>query len=106
MQEPYRKGGKENSESILASMLAGDIVKCCTKHRQRYRWAGQSSFEKPLDQDADLSEVTGKATRSVALTRVANRSCVVEEPAHAEKQHAREPGDHWNASLPSRSRPA
>src|SRR5215471_9268083 len=31
--------------------------------------------------------------------RVASRSCVVEEPAHAEKQHAREPGDLWSASL-------
>ena len=30
---------------------------------------------------------------AAALTRVAARSCVVLEPAHAEKQHAREPGD-------------
>ena len=30
---------------------------------------------------------------AAALTRAAGRSCVVLEPAHAEKQHAREPGD-------------
>ena len=30
---------------------------------------------------------------AAALTRAAVRSCVVLEPAHAEKQHAREPGD-------------
>src|SRR6478672_10038061 len=30
---------------------------------------------------------------AAALARVAARSCVVLEPAHAEKQHAREPGD-------------
>src|SRR5262249_44680859 len=34
------------------------------------------------------------------------RSCVVQEPAHAEKQHAREPGDLRSASVPTRSRPA
>ena len=34
-----------------------------------------------------------------------DRSCVVVEPAHAEKQHAREPGDLQSASIPSRSRP-
>jgi len=33
----YRKG---SSESILASSLAGDIVRCRVKRRQRYRWAG------------------------------------------------------------------
>jgi retron-type reverse transcriptase len=38
MQEPYRKG---SSESILASSLAGDIVRCLLKRRQRHRWAGR-----------------------------------------------------------------
>src|SRR5215471_3037604 len=38
--------------------------------------------------------------------RVVSRSCVVEEPAHAEKQHAREPGDLWSASKETRSRTA
>src|SRR5262245_38563331 len=33
-----------------------------------------------------------------------DRSCVVEEPAHAEKQHAREPGDLLHV-LVERSRP-
>jgi len=50
MKEPYRKG---NSESILASSLAGDIARWRLKRRQRYRWAGLLSFEKPMEQDAD-----------------------------------------------------
>jgi hypothetical protein len=43
MKKPYKKG---ESESILASSLAGGIARCCLKHRQRYRWAGPLSFEK------------------------------------------------------------
>src|SRR5260370_42648633 len=46
----YRKG---SSESILASSLAGDIARCRLKRRQRYRWAGGLSFEKPMEQDAE-----------------------------------------------------
>jgi hypothetical protein len=44
---------ERNSESILALSLAGDIVRCRLKRRQRYRWAGLLSFEKPMEQDAD-----------------------------------------------------
>src|ERR1700686_1116444 len=51
MQEPYRKG---SSESILTSSLAGDIARCLLKRRQRHRWAGRLSCEKPVDQDADF----------------------------------------------------
>jgi hypothetical protein len=36
---------------------------------------------------------------------VSSRSCVVLEPAHAEKQHAREPGDLWSASARKGRRP-
>jgi len=43
MIEPYRKG---ESESILASSLAGDIARYRLKRRQRYLWAGLLSFEK------------------------------------------------------------
>ena len=50
MKEPYGKG---DSESILASSLAGDIARHRLKRRQRYRWAGLLSFEKPMEQDAD-----------------------------------------------------
>src|SRR5260370_16904809 len=50
MKEPYRKG---SSESILASSLAGDTARYRLKRRQRYRWAGLLSFEKPMEQDAD-----------------------------------------------------
>src|SRR5215471_13431501 len=43
-------------------------------------------------QDADSIPVEEGKT-AAASPRVAVRSCVVLEPAHAEKQHAREPGD-------------
>src|SRR5258706_5956064 len=52
MQEPYRKG---SSESILTSSLAGNIVRCFLKRRQRHRWAGRLSCEKPVDLDADCT---------------------------------------------------
>jgi hypothetical protein len=45
MRKPYRKG---NSESILASSLAGEIARFRLKRRERYRWAGLLSFEKPV----------------------------------------------------------
>jgi hypothetical protein len=44
---------KGSSESILALSLAGVIARCRLKRRQRYRWAGLLSFEKPMVQDAD-----------------------------------------------------
>ncbi len=49
----YPTTGKESSESILASSLAGDVARYRLKRRQRYRWAGLLSFEKPMEQDAD-----------------------------------------------------
>src|SRR5580692_3792477 len=61
MQEPYRKG---SSESILTSSLAGDIVRCFLKRRQRHRWAGPLSCEKPVDQDADFIPSRRKAIRA------------------------------------------
>src|SRR5258708_28991029 len=60
MQEPYRKG---SSESILTSSLAGDIARCFLKRRQRHRWAGLLSCEKPVDQGADSIPSRRKAIR-------------------------------------------
>jgi len=37
MKESYKKG---ESESILAPSLAVGIVRCQSKRRQGYRWAG------------------------------------------------------------------
>src|SRR6266568_1066853 len=54
---PYRKG---SSESILTSSLAGVIVRCHSKRRQRHWWAGRLSFEKAEDQDADSIPVRGR----------------------------------------------
>src|SRR6266850_3793238 len=101
MKEPYRKG---NSESILASSLAGDTARYRLKRRQRYRWAGLLSFEKPMEQDADSIPSGGRQHDNHTKREWIARSCVVLEPAHAEKQHAREPGDLLHV-LVSRSRP-
>src|SRR5580700_12142180 len=90
MKEPYRKG---ESESILASSLAGDIARYRLKRRQRYWWAGLLSFEKPMEQDADSIPSGGRQHDNHTKREWIARSCVVLEPAHAEKQHAREPGD-------------
>src|SRR5215468_4225344 len=43
-----------------------------------------------------------KATRQPRQCEWIDRSCVVEEPAHAEKQHAREPGDLLDALVERR----
>jgi hypothetical protein len=51
MKEPYKKG---ESDSILAPSLAGSIARCWSKRRQGYRWARRLSFEKRVNQDADL----------------------------------------------------
>src|SRR5215469_2719367 len=56
----YPTTGKENSESILASSLAGDIARYRLKRRQRYWWAGLLSFEKPMEQDADSAPMGGR----------------------------------------------
>jgi hypothetical protein len=74
MQEPYRKG---NSESILASSLAGGIARSRLKRRQRYRWAGLSSFEKPKEQDADSVLVEEGNTATTLNREWLYRSCVV-----------------------------
>src|ERR1035437_5041377 len=74
MQEPYRKG---SSESILTSSLAGDIARCLLKRRQRHRWAGPLSCEKPVDQDADFIPSRRKAKRQPRKSRVDCRFCVV-----------------------------
>jgi hypothetical protein len=97
----YRKG---SSESILASSLAGAIARYHLKRRQRYWWAGLLSFEKPMEQDADSIPSGGRQHDNHVNREWIVRSCVVLEPAHAEKQHAREPG-YLPHALVSRARP-
>ena len=54
---------------------------------------GAIGLRKVAVQDADSLVSRRKATRQPRYSQVAVRSCVVEEPSHAEKQHVREPGD-------------
>src|ERR1700692_3917849 len=67
--------GKESSESILASSLAGGTARCRSKRRQRYRWAGLLSFEKPLVQDADSIPRGGRQHGSHVTREWLGRSC-------------------------------
>src|SRR5215510_6522325 len=58
--------GKESSESILASSLAGVIARWRLKRRQRYWWAGLLSYEKTIFQDADsMSAEEGNMTTTL-----------------------------------------
>jgi len=51
----------KESDSILASSLAGEIARSRLKRRQRYRWAGLLRFEKArLNQDADSFRCGGR----------------------------------------------
>jgi hypothetical protein len=58
MKESYQKG---ESDSIWASSLAASLVRNGSKRRQRDQWAGRSSFEKRVDQDADSLLMKRKA---------------------------------------------
>jgi hypothetical protein len=68
---------ERNSESILASSLAGDIARWRLKRRQRYRWAGRLSFEKPMEQDADSIPSGGRQHDNHANREWLVWSCVV-----------------------------
>ena len=68
---------KGSSESILTSSLAGGIVRCFLKRRQRYWWAGLLSFEKPMEQDADSIPSGGRQHDNHANREWIVRSCVV-----------------------------
>src|ERR1700683_4026835 len=60
---------------------------------------------KTEQQDADSLLRRGRPHGCFAITRASRRSWVVLEPAHAEKQQAREPGDLWSASARKGARP-
>ena len=45
---------------------------------------GTHEFQEVAEQDADSMASRRKATRQPRYSRVAVRSCIVEEPAHAE----------------------
>ena len=96
MKESYKEGV---SGSTLTPCLADGVARRRSKRRQGHRRAGLLSFEKSVSgcrpRLIDGEGHTGVCVRS----RVGVRPCVVEEPEHVEKQHAREPGDLWNVSI-------
>src|ERR1700676_593492 len=88
MKESYRKGVANH----LASSLAGAVVRPQSKRRQRNQWAGYRASKRQTGAPTLWTEgegYTGAGVRS----QVRRGPCVVEDPRHAEKLHAREPGD-------------
>ena len=87
MKEPYEKGVANHS----APSFAPGTARCTAKRKQGHRWAGYRA-SKNCNQDAD-AVVKAEGNMAGALTRVPGRSCVVVDPMHVWKLHAREPGD-------------
>jgi len=88
MKEPYEKGVAIRS----APSFALGAVKCPVKRKQGKRWAGYRA-SKICNQGALTPYPLRKAIRQAALPRAAGRPCVVVDPMHVWKLHAREPGD-------------
>ena len=63
------------------------------------------SFEKTFNRALTPSRPGESNTADCDKSRVVRWPCVVKEPAHAEKQHAREPGDLQNISDQPGTRP-
>jgi hypothetical protein len=87
MKESYEKGVANRS----APSFALHTARCSAKRKQGYRWAGYRA-SKRCNQDADAFELA-EGNTSGAISQVFARSCVVVDPRHAWKLHAREPGD-------------
>ena len=66
------------SDSILASSLAGGIVRCRLKRRPEALVGGVIELRKVAVQDADSMTSRRKAIRQSRYTRVVVRSCVVD----------------------------
>src|SRR3984885_12095363 len=88
MKESYRKG---DSESILTASFARVVARRHAKRKQRHRWAGYRASKMPIGMPTRSQ--SWKATLAGATSRAVAGSRVVVDPAHAEKLHAREPGD-------------
>ena len=96
MKESYKEGV---SESTLTPCLADGVARRRSKRRQGHRRAGLLSFEKSCFRVPTSFDRWEGHTGVCVRSRVGVRPCVVEEPEHVEKQHAREPGDLWNVSI-------
>src|SRR5260370_25628747 len=91
MKESYEKGVANRS----APSFALHTARCSAKRKQGHRWAGYRA-SKRCNQDADAVELAEDNT-SGAISQVFARSCVVVDPRHPSKLHAREPRDHGDA---------
>src|SRR5580700_9205527 len=87
MKDSYEKGVANRSAPSLRSVSRG-------ARRSVNRGTGGLGIElrKQAIRTSTLSN-RRKTTRAWAISRVPVRSCVVEDPRHAWKFHAREPGD-------------
>ena len=87
MKEPHEKGLAIHS----APSFALGAVKCLVKRKQGKGWAGYRA-SKICNQGADaVTTVEGHTTSNATASCWA--PCVVADPMHVWKLHAREPGD-------------
>jgi hypothetical protein len=87
MKEPHEKGVAIRS----APSFALGAAKCPAKRKQGKRWAGYRA-SKICNQGAD-AVTTAEGNMTSSVTRAAGQPCVVADPMHVWKLHAREPGD-------------
>ena len=87
MKEPYEKGVAIRS----APSFALDSVRSPVKRKQGKRWAGYRA-SKICNQGADAVPTAEGHTPDNANASC-GRPCVVVDPMHVWKLHAREPGD-------------
>src|ERR1019366_8915549 len=95
MQEPYEKGVAIRSAPSFALGTARYTAKRKQGNKRGGLWSSekmQSGRRRPCN--------ARKATWSGTLARVPAQSGVVEDPRHALKLHAREPGDLGDACCP------
>ena len=100
MQESYEKG---------VATARPRVLRCTPRGVQRSVNRGTGGLGIELRKQAIRTSTLynrRKTTRAGAISRVPVRSCVVEDPRHAWKFHAREPGDLGDASVESDTRTA
>ncbi len=88
MEDPYEKGVAIHSAPNFARCVARHAVK-----RKTGEEAGWVLSSEKHQSGRRRCQTVRKATRTGAVARVPERSCVVEDPRHVSILSAREPGD-------------
>jgi len=87
MKEPHEK----RVAICSAPSFSLDAARCPVKRKQGERWAGYRASN-ICNQGAD-AVTTAEGNMTGRLPRATGQPCVVADPMHVWKLHAREPGD-------------